>query len=281
MALIPPPTDLIAEAIDAHHAARVELPRAHLGASILGHHCERWLWLSFRWAVIERFKGRTLRLFRRGHNEEATIVADLKAIGIEIHSTEGGQARVDFGCHVGGSIDGIIESGVPGAPTKRHIAEFKTHSKKSFDDVLKVGVEISKPMHYAQMQAYMHGTQIDRALYLAVCKDDDRLYTERVRYDEAFATKLIAKGHRLVMDNLIPPPISTNPSWYECKWCPAHSFCHGGQQISEKNCRTCNEASPVADGTWHCSQWDATIPLEAQVKGCEQHMIHWDMGAKI
>jgi hypothetical protein len=49
----------------------------------------------------------------------------------------------------------------------------------------KKGVKVSKPMHWAQMQVYMLGTKIERALYVAVCKDDDRIYTERVKYDRS------------------------------------------------------------------------------------------------
>ena len=115
MAPIPPPNDRIAAAIDEHHQARQDAPRPHLGASMLGHHCDRWIWLSFRWAVRERFPGRIRRLFRRGHAEEAVMVADLKAIGINLTKTEYDQTRIDFGHHIGGSVDGIIEGGVPGA----------------------------------------------------------------------------------------------------------------------------------------------------------------------
>ena len=188
---IPDPNNSIAALIDRAHEERNDRPRPHLGCSMLGHPCDRWLWLSFRWAVVERFPGRILRLFRRGHMEESTIVSDLRAIGIDIQSTGKSQARVHFGAHVSGSIDGIIYSGVPEAPKKKHLAEFKTSSKKAFDDTVKKGVKASKPVHYAQMQVYMYGKDIDRALYLVVCKDDDRIYTERVRLDKKEAERLI------------------------------------------------------------------------------------------
>src|SRR5690554_6613175 len=119
MASIPPPQkpDLV-RLIDMAHESRPERPRPHMGASILGHHCDRYLWLTFRHAVVEKFSGRMLRLFRRGHNEEATVVADLRAAGLHISDTGSSQARVDFGNHVSGSIDGIIHEGVPESPRK-------------------------------------------------------------------------------------------------------------------------------------------------------------------
>jgi len=137
----------IAELIDEYHQEHREGPRPHLGASLLGHPCDRFLWLSFRWAVIEQFPGRILRLFRRGQMEEAVIVKDLESIGLEIHSTGGEQSRVDFGSHVSGSVDGIIESGVPEAPKSRHILECKTHGAKSFNGLQSKGLKSAKPMH--------------------------------------------------------------------------------------------------------------------------------------
>jgi len=272
-----PELDQIQQLIDQHHADQKEQPRPHLGASMLGHPCDRWLWLSFRWAVVEKFPGRILRLFRRGHNEEAQIIRDLRAIGLDVRTPSAGQSRVDFGCHVSGSIDARIESGVPEAKKTPHVAEFKTHSLKSFNDVKAKGVKESKPMHWAQMQLYMLGTELNRALYVAVCKDDDRIYTERVRLDLPFAQKLVERGHRITQSDRMPEPLSTNPTWYECKMCSGHSQCFGSKTTKEVNCRTCAHASALPDSTWHCARWDDLIPVEAQREGCESHVLHPDM----
>jgi hypothetical protein len=274
---IPEPNHSIQALIDKHHESLAEPPRPHMGCSQLGHPCDRWLWLSFRWAVQPKFPGRILRLFRRGQNEEATIVSDLRAIGLDVRGSGRQQTRVDFGAHVSGSIDAIIESGVPEAPKKRHIAEFKTHSAKSFADLEKKGVADSKPEHWVQMQLYMHGTKIDRALYLAVCKDDDRIYTERINYDQAAAEKAIERGRRLALSDRMPEPISTDPSWYQCKFCDAYKFCHETKTTEHVNCRTCALATAMPDSTWHCAKWDAVIPLDSQRTGCKSHVLHPDL----
>ena len=275
---IPDPNNSIAALIDRAHEERNDRPRPHLGCSMLGHPCDRWLWLSFRWAVVERFPGRILRLFRRGHMEESTIVSDLRAIGIDIQSTGKSQARVHFGAHVSGSIDGIIYSGVPEAPKKKHLAEFKTSSKKAFDDTVKKGVKASKPVHYAQMQVYMYGKDIDRALYLVVCKDDDRIYTERVRLDKKEAERLIERGKRITLAERMPEPLSTDPSWFQCKFCPGHSFCFDTHMTERVNCRTCAHVTPLDDSTWHCARYDAgNIPVDHQHDGCACHVLHPDL----
>jgi hypothetical protein len=209
--------------------------------------------------------------------EESTIISDLRAIGMDVRTSRQ-QERVNFGAHVSGSIDAIIENGVPDAPRTRHVAEFKTHSKKSFDELEKKGVVEAKPEHFVQMQLYMHGTKIDRSLYVAVCKDDDRLYTERVKYDVAVAEKFIARGHRLALEDRIPPPISTDPSWYQCKFCDAHEFCHGSKTTKHVNCRTCAHSTAKSDSTWRCERHDSDgIPVEFQRQACESHVLHPDL----
>lgn len=275
---IPEAEHTTVRAIDAWHEARREPPREHLGASVLGHACERWLWLSFRWAVIEQTEGRVLRLFRRGRREEAIVIEDLRAIGVDVLANAGEQDKVHLGGHLGGSVDGIIRSGLPEAPKTRHVLEIKTHGKKSFDALSRDGVEKSKPVHYAQMQVYMHGLGIDRALYVAVCKDDDRLHTERVKLDKDVAKSLIDRGRRIVASDRLPPPISTDPNWYQCKFCPAHDLCHGSRLTKEVNCRTCAHSTAKLDGTWRCEAHEADgIPVDFQRVGCEDHVLHPDL----
>lgn len=272
------PEYTIAELIDKHHETHQEPPRPHMGASMLGHPCDRWLWLSFRWAVVERFPGRVLRLFRRGQDEEAVIVRDLRAIGIDVQKTGAKQSRVDFSCHVSGSIDGVAESGVPFGDGHRHILEFKTHSKKSFDNLEQDGVEKSKPMHYAQMQVYMLGTGIEHALYVAICKDDDRIWTEQVKFNKDVANWLVERGKRIVLSDRMPEPLSADPSWYQCKFCPAHTFCHKTKTTREVNCRTCAHSTAKPDSTWRCERHDSDgIPVDFQRQGCDGHVLHPDM----
>jgi len=279
MAKIPPPSNTIAALIDAAHEKMREdndEPREHLGCSMAGHPCDRWLWLSFRWAVRQKIPGRTLRIFRRGQDEEATFVRDLRMIGVDIHETGIRQRRISFGWHTGGSIDGIIEGGVPGAERKRHIAEFKTMNTKNFAKLSKEGVEKAQPTHFVQMQLYMLATGIDRALYVVVNKDDDSLYSERVRFDATVAEKYRDRMIRIAQTERMPPPISTDPSWFQCKFCPAYEFCHDYQLTKQTNCRTCAHATP-RENDWHCARWDDAIPVEAQRSGCRSHVLHPDL----
>lgn len=268
--------DGLSSLIDTSHEHLPRQPRLHLGASVLGHQCARYIWLSFRWAISEQFPGRILRLFRRGQNEEATVIADLELAGCAVSQGEFGQYRVDLGCHISGSLDGIIECGVPGYPDQRHVLEIKTHGKSSFDDLNRYGVKQSKPLHYAQMQVYMLATGIRQALYFAVCKNDDSIYVERVEFNREEADAYISRAKSIAVSDNLPSPMSSDPTWYKCKICSAHDFCFGSRTATQVNCRTCALSTARPDSTWHCTRWDAVIPndVNVQLNGCPAHVLH-------
>ncbi len=59
--------------------------RTHLGASLIGHECSRYLWGIFRWLKHEETDGRKQRLFNRGHREEARFIEWLEGIGCQVY----------------------------------------------------------------------------------------------------------------------------------------------------------------------------------------------------
>jgi hypothetical protein len=268
----------IVERIDEYHQKTTDTQRGHMGGSVLGHKCERFLWYMFRWTFKENFSGRMRRLFRRGHLEENTIVSDLWAIGINIKEVGDNQSKVDFGNHVSGSVDGIITGGVPGHETETMIAEFKTHNQRSFDSTSRKGVKETKPQHYAQMQLYMLGKKINKALYVAVNKNNDEMYTEIIDFDEAFAERLLKKGEFITLANEAPPRITNDPTFFTCKQCAARHICHEEKPTTQINCRTCAHSTPMPDGTWDCERFEsAGIPEEFQRTGCPSHVLHPDV----
>jgi len=277
MAPIPLPIITLGNLIDASHELTQEAPRPHMGCSQIGHPCDRRLWLSFRWSVVERFDGRVLRLFRRGRNEEATVVADLEAIGAKVENTGEHQSRVSFGSHVSGSVDGVV-TGLPTAKKRRAILEIKTHSAKSFATAKAKGVKESHLTHWVQMQVYMLGMKLERALYFAVNKDSDEIYTEWIHLDKPAAMAAVERAKRIALSERMPEPISVDPDWYQCKLCSYRTFCHETKITKEVNCRTCAHSTPKEDSTWRCERHDADgIPTEFQREACESHVLHPDL----
>lgn len=245
--------------------------RPHLGASQIGNPCGRALWYSFRWSKPASFEARMLRLFARGQREENIFVELLRNAGVTVvtHNQQTGQQFSFKTSHFGGSMDGACV-GLPDAPKTWHVWECKTFSAKTFNDLAKKGVKESKPEHYFQMQAYLAWTGMTRALYTAVCKDDDRLHLERIDFDKAEADKLFAKAQRII-DAVEPPPgISERPDWYECKLCDYHALCHGSA-VPLPTCRSCAHVTPIADGQWHCTRNNKLLDVAAQKAACQSH----------
>ena len=272
MAQVPASQHTTAEAIVRWRGAQPQEHREHLGASLIGHACDRHIWYAFRWAKKPSFDGRILRLFDRGKREEAVVAEELRAIGVELHTDENGkqiECRDETG-HFGGSVDGIGR-GFPEAPKSWAVLEVKTHSAKSFADLKRKGVAESKPQHYAQMQSYMGLLGVDRAMYLGVNKDNDELYTEWVHFDEDAFSLMTERARRIIDAKEPPVKLSDDPAHWQCKQCPYYSLCHE-QAVAEMSCRTCCHSSPVESGAWRCELHSAVRNKGEQREGCEGHL---------
>lgn len=261
-------------------AADAQSPRdgQRIGPSAIGHPCERNVWLSFRWASEpERFDGRMLRLFGTGHLYEDRLVEALTQAGMTVRAVgeDGRQIPIEYADgHGYGKLDGEV-LGVPDAPTTWHVLEIKTHNQTSFNRLKKVGVAEHKPEHVAQMQLYMHGRGRTRALYLAVCKNDDELYAERIEYDPVAATQLVAKAER-VRGNAFAPQKINDTDTYPCTFCRHKALCHEGAW-GRRNCRTCIHSTAAGGGRWKCERHDIILSVGDQAAGCGNHRYLPDM----
>lgn len=256
--------------------------RAHLGGSLIGHPCMRHIWYKFRWYKKEKFQGRMLRLFQRGHNEEESFNELLTITGVKLFHVKPNPQKRFFmlGGHFSCEVDGIAEN-VLEAPKTPHVLEFKTHNHKSFLSLIgetetgykklrdtisfQAHTEANKNRHWAQMQVGMGMSRLTRALYLAVNKNDDCLAQERLRFDKDAFERLVEKAETVIYTTVKPPRISERPSWYECRLCDFHGICHG-DEVPERNCRTCRWSRAKEDGTWFCVSRETPIPEEHQRK---------------
>jgi hypothetical protein len=281
LAKLPSPPSATVQAIYKAYEDRLQerQRRDHLGGSEIGHECDRKLWLGFRWASTSKFPGRVLRLFQTGHLQEDRIVADLRAIGVQVFSTdpETGRQYVvsSSNDHFGGSLDGI-GIGIPDDPEKAHVLEFKTHNAKSFAALCAKGVKVSKPIHYTQMQIYMYLAGYDWALYVAVNKNTDALYSERIEINIQHAEVALNRADRIINSPYPPMKISEDPTFYICKFCNVREACHFQRGVP-RNCRTCINSTPIEQGLWRCELATECIPREVMLVGCDEHRMIPDL----
>ena len=223
----------------------------------------------------EKYSGRMLRLFNRGHLEEERVIEWLKGIGIEISQVnlEGKQHHIiASGGHVGGSTDGI---GIKfpdryGKNFPPILLEIKTQKDKKFNILQGSGVIKEKPQHYVQMCVYGYKLGIQYALYIAVNKEDDDLNIEIVELDWTLAHNYLERADSIVKAQEPPKRISDNPSFWICKYCSALAVCHH-EASALRNCRSCRFAQPADNKEWFCNRWNNVIPKEFIPVGCSKY----------
>lgn len=254
-------------------------PRWHLGASIIGHECSRYLWYTFRWFRHEIKGARNGRLLNRGHREEARMQEFLREVGFKLRSDECFipgelgmadrpiQERIeDHDGHFGGSLDDMWEHPDYGTG----LAEYKTSGTgaRKFGDLLERGVRLAKPVHWAQMCVYGFKRGLRYAVYLCANKNDDDLHVEFAELDHALGDLMIKRAGDIIWSQTPPERCSSTPAYWQCKFCIMRGPCWQ-QELPMRNCRSCVNAKPGMHGEWHCGLYNQLIPRDFVSKGCD------------
>ena len=222
--------------------------RNHLGASQIGHHCDRYLWYQFHWADHDDFDGRMLRLFDHGNLEEDRLVNDLRNAGVKVLPVDPDTGRqwnfAMFGDHFGCSIDAV------GKTDTWFMLEFKTASDKRFKELVKLqSVKEWSYQYYAQAIIGMELSGLTECLHITINKNTDEIYAETIYPDKGEAETLIKRAERVIFS---PSPLERcheSPSWWQCKFCCMKDICHG-DKVAEVNDRTHANAEPLRSGGW-------------------------------
>lgn len=221
-----------------------EPERSHLGASVIGVGCGTRVALDYRHASLDKPDGRLIRLFNRGHMEEARLVAALTVAGIKCKtvSKHGGQISYELK-GVKGSVDGVAR-----LPDDRlAVLEFKTMSQRPFNELCRTGV--IKDQHMTQMQCGMAGLGLEVALYIACHKDTDTIAVFEVAADPSIAAEADSMAFEVVHGAI--PEIEFPRGSAQCKYCPHKAICHdGGAPVAR--CETCVHAVSDGNGRWSC-----------------------------
>ncbi len=293
--------------------------RAHLGGSQIGEECQRKLWYIFRWCYKEKFDGRMMRLFNRGHREEPRFLEWLEGIGAKVwaddldrnilwfnsktdcyaltnktitlephdfvnvkndkkHIQRAKSDGLEFpqyrisavGGHFGGSLDGQCLLPDSYNIEGKVLLEFKTSSLNAYKKMEREGVAISKPVHFAQMCTYGVKYGLKHALYMFICKDNDKIYVEIVKLNAALGEQMLIKAERIIKSQTPPARISENETLLVCKWCEFSEICHR-DVITEVNCRSCANAHPALNAEWWCEAHEDIIPKEYIPKTCPSY----------
>lgn len=225
---------LIDEPINA--TAAESQRRGYLGASVIGHHCERHVQYHLMAAqgMVERKQpaARIMRIFDRGNVYEEKARQWLKDAGFLFGIPPKGREFSDFGGVFRGHVDGVL-TGWKRPDTLCPVPlpalwENKCLGAKGWKKLQDEKLQKYSSTYFAQVQIYMYYTGLERCLFTAVNADTMELYHEIVPFDlmEAELSRSRAQGVISATEAGAMVARCTNDSnFYICKMCDFRGGC--------------------------------------------------------
>lgn len=275
---------------------------ARIGASGLGHPCERKVWYDFRWRCTPEFTPHARLNMGAGHYFEAYGIDLLRATGETVHDKRPDGQQYEFvgaDGHLVAKADGLMPKSLAEDIDTPLILEVKQTNLKGFESVEKRGPK-AKETHYAQMQILLGlaretGRAFSHALYMVFGREkrwpdgappeDMQLYTAAVPFDQKTFDKLVAKAELVRDAEEAPPRIMDKPVRFPCAWqgpnagkCEHYDACFGDRKaIADVTCRSCVHSAPAPGGTWVCKFHDRMLDKREQERACAEHLFLPDM----
>jgi hypothetical protein len=209
--------------------------RDYLGASVLGHACERFAWYGLNHPEkAEPISYKGLYAIADGHFTEKIIIDRLRLVdGIELWDRDENGNQIGFDeVRFKGHVDGII-LGLLQAPKTPHIFEAKACNEKKFNELQKckekygekAALEAWDFQFYVQAQLYMGALELTRHYLICATPGGRDMISVRTEFDETFYKNMLRKVDRILNAKEPPARISEYPSHYLCKWCSMREFC--------------------------------------------------------
>jgi CRISPR/Cas system-associated exonuclease Cas4 (RecB family) len=203
--------------------AEKQSPRGYIGCSIIGHSCERYIWLNKYGAPLENELPWGLsRTFKRGKIEEERLMEafadgrhDWRVVKQEMPLQERS---------LKGRLDALVEH--PDHPP--FVLEIKTMNEKNYKAFVKHGVKVSHFTYWAQCQTYMRLSRIHHCALVAANKNNDhQLHLEVIDYDPDAAEAFVNRACRI--DNMPTAPrglLALNKKDPKCFGCAFKKYCY-------------------------------------------------------
>jgi hypothetical protein len=217
-------TAKIDEGLAAENAARPS--RNYLGASELGNPCMRALVYQYRRAPKAAPQERMYRIWATGHTFEDQIIRWLRLAGFHVvdRASTGKQIRFEQAeGQIAGNIDGVVMGGPLILPFPM-LLELKSLNNRSWQDLIKKGLAVSKEVYNAQVHLYMGYLDLEHCLFGAINKDTCELHWLIIPYDRVEAQRVSDRGVDVIRfgedpNGPLPPRIASSRDYWLCRMC--------------------------------------------------------------
>lgn len=233
-------SDAINEAVDAGltRKRQGQERRAYVGASAIGHECERSIQFEYAGAQKEKdFEPNTLRRFDSGHMGEELARAWFIDAGFKLvqrNQRTGERFRwTQLDDQASGEPDGVFIDGPEIAGVSYPaLWEHKYVGSKTFRDIAKNGLKKARPGYYSQTQINMAYLDLHSgpAIFTVTCGDDGQQVHLLIEFDPEEAQRTSDKFVRIVKatkaGELLPRPFKDR-TFYICRGCFFAERCWG------------------------------------------------------
>jgi hypothetical protein len=192
--------------------------------------CERNLWAGLHEIPQDKeIEPRILALFELGKHVEIHVIELLRASGRIVWDVDPETNEqfhyTDFDNRFRGRTDGMIELG--SSQPHRALLEIKSANQKQFDLLIEVGYAVWHPKYADQLCVYMGYADLKEALVIVYCKNDSRLYAERLKSNPVrFHALRLKAGRILEAETTLPRPEEAKSQYCGfCKWCSRNQWC--------------------------------------------------------
>lgn len=211
--------------------------RGYLGASVVGHDCERFVQYSLMAArgMIKRKKpaARNMRIFDRGHTYEAKARQWLQDAGFIFGKPPKGMNFTDFNNQFAGNVDDVVTGWrlqyLIDCPIQiPALWECKCLGSKYYKQIVEKGLKEYSSTYWGQIQMYMHYIEIPRCLYTVINADTMEIHHKVYDFDPfeaGLGRARVASVITATDEGRMCQKCSNDQNFYKCKWCDFFSEC--------------------------------------------------------
>jgi len=225
--------------------------KGSIGASAVGNTCDALLAFSLRGFPDGKNAPKMKRIFRDGHRLEDVVLKDMTKAGIHVMATNPGTNKQwewrKYGELAVFKADGVIENvGVP------LLLEIKSMNSDLHDKFKRVGVRVSHPYYYDQVQMGMGLSGIHRCVLVGYNKDNSNYWDEIIEFDPIRFGVLMWRIEQTFKGPAVK--IGREETDWRCRRCFKAGVCWKPEAIDvAKTFRTCGNSIAGVDGRFVCA----------------------------